>query len=122
MPKPAPVYNAQFVLRPEQDTSYVHFENAAAHRFQPDPAELPRVNVWWLIEAALLSYWDPSAAIPVFMFSGCAAPRRAAIVSSSTLASAADTPSRSRPNTSMRGVSFADRSAVTATGSGNQTS
>jgi triacylglycerol lipase len=70
MPKPAPVYNAQFVLRPEQDTSYIHFENAAAHPFRPDPAELPRVNVWWLIEAALLSYWDPAAAIPVFNAAG----------------------------------------------------
>jgi hypothetical protein len=70
MPKPPPVYDGQFVLRPEQDTSHVHFENAAAHPFQPDPASLPRVNAWWLAEAALLSYWDPTAAIPLFNTAG----------------------------------------------------
>jgi hypothetical protein len=70
MPKPPPVYDGQFVLRPEQDTSYVHFENAAGHPFQPDPVSFPRVNVWWLADAALLSYWDPASAVPLFNAAG----------------------------------------------------
>jgi len=70
MPKAPPVYDGRFVLRPEQDASYVHFENASAHPFEPDPASVPRVNVWWLAEAALLSYWDPAAAIPLFEAAG----------------------------------------------------
>ena len=70
MPKLPPIYDGRFVLRPEQDTSYVHFENAAAHPFQPDPVSFPRVNVWWLAEAALLSYWDPDAAIARFNAAG----------------------------------------------------
>jgi len=70
MPKLPPIYDGRFVLRPEQDTSYVHFENAATHPFQPDPASFPRVNVWWLAEAALLSYWDPDPAIARFNAAG----------------------------------------------------
>ena len=70
MPKAPPVYNGQFVLRPEQDTSYVHFENAAAHQFQASPGSVPPVNAWWLAEAALASYWDPAAAIPLFNAAG----------------------------------------------------
>jgi len=70
MPKMPPIYDGRFVLRPEQDTSYVHFEDAVAHAFQPDPAVFPRVNVWWLAETALLSYWDPDAAIPCFNAAG----------------------------------------------------
>jgi hypothetical protein len=48
----------------------VHFEDAASHPFQPDPASLARVNVWWLAETSLLSYWDPGAAIPLFNAAG----------------------------------------------------
>jgi hypothetical protein len=53
MRKPAPAYSVEFVLHPERDATYVHFENATSHPFQPDPTGLPRVNVWWLAEAAL---------------------------------------------------------------------
>src|SRR5262249_18250011 len=62
MQKPPPVYDARFVLHPEADTQYVHFENSDAHPFQPRAAGMPRVNAWWLAESALLAYWnDPQA-------------------------------------------------------------
>lgn len=70
MLKPPPVYDVRLVLRPEEDTQYVHFESAAAHPFQSDPTGFPRVNVWWLIEAALLTYWDPGAALPIYKHAG----------------------------------------------------
>jgi triacylglycerol lipase len=70
MPKPAPVYSIEFLFRPERDKRYVHFENAADHRFQPDPTGFPRVNVWWLSDAALLSYWDPASAKAIFERAG----------------------------------------------------
>src|SRR5262245_43349684 len=66
MPKPAPVYDLDLVLHPEHDTSYTFFENAAANPFKPNPGAVPRVNVWWMADASLLSYWDPSVAIPIF--------------------------------------------------------
>jgi hypothetical protein len=70
MPKMPPIYDLRFVLRPEQDTSYMHFEGAADHPFQPDPVSFPRVNVWWLAEAALFSYWDPDEALRGFNAAG----------------------------------------------------
>jgi triacylglycerol lipase len=70
MTKPPPVYDIQFVLHPEQDAGYVHFENAAAHPFEPAPGSLSRVNAWWLAEAALLSYWDPPQALAIFESAG----------------------------------------------------
>ena len=70
MPKPKPVYDQRFVLHSEQDAGYVHFENATAHPFQPRPASFPRVNVWWLAEAALLSYWAPTDADRFFRAAG----------------------------------------------------
>ena len=70
MQKPAPVYTIDFVLHPEQDKAYRHFENASANPFQPNPRDFPRVNAWWLGEAALLAYWHPIDAISIF--SSCA--------------------------------------------------
>jgi triacylglycerol lipase len=70
MQKPGPVYSLQFVLHPEQDTAYRHFENAAANPFQPNPRDFPLVNAWWLGEAALLTYWNPADAIPIFEAAG----------------------------------------------------
>lgn len=70
MQKPAPVYTLDFVLHPEHDAAYRHFENASANPFQPNPKDFPRVNVWWLAEAALLTYWNPVAAIPIFEAAG----------------------------------------------------
>ena len=70
MKKPAPVYSLGFVFHPERDGHYVHFENAAANPFDPDPNSFPRVNAWWLAEAALLTYWNPADAIPLFQAAG----------------------------------------------------
>ena len=70
MQKPAPVYTLDFVLHPERDAAFRHFENASANPFQPNPPDFPRVNVWWLGEAALLTYWDPADAIPIFESAG----------------------------------------------------
>jgi len=70
MPKPAPEYDIGFVLHPEQDATYIHFENAATNPFQPNPSAMSRVNAWWLSEAALLSYWDPAPAIQIFKSAG----------------------------------------------------
>ena len=70
MQKPAPVYTLDFVLHPERDATYQHFENASANPFQPNPTDFPRVNIWWLGEAALLTYWNPADAIPIFAGAG----------------------------------------------------
>jgi triacylglycerol lipase len=70
MQKPAPVYSSDLVFHPEHDTAYKHFENAAANPFQPNAADLSRVNAWWLAEAALLTYWSPADAIPIYRSAG----------------------------------------------------
>ena len=70
MQKPPPVYSSDLVFHPEHDTAYKHFENAAANPFQPNAADLPRVNAWWLAEAALLTYWSPADAIPIYRSAG----------------------------------------------------
>jgi triacylglycerol lipase len=70
MQKPAPVYSIDLVLHPQHDGVYRHFDNAPANPFQPSPTDFPRVNVWWLAEAALLTYWDPREAIPIFESAG----------------------------------------------------
>ena len=51
MQKPAPVYSVKLLFHPEQDESYVHFQDSAANPFQPDPAGFPRVNAWWLADS-----------------------------------------------------------------------
>jgi len=71
MRKPAPDYSLDLVLHPEHDRSFRHFENAAANPFQADPAAAcPRVNAWWLAEAALATYWPSTDAIPMFRAAG----------------------------------------------------
>ena len=70
MQKPAPVYSVDLVLHPAHDATFTHFENAAANPFQANPADFPRVNAWWLAEAALLTYWKPADAIPIFQRAG----------------------------------------------------
>src|SRR5206468_4969353 len=52
------------------DAAYKHYENASGNPFQPNPIDFPRVNVWWLAEAALLTYWNPTDAIPIFEAAG----------------------------------------------------
>lgn len=71
MRKPAPVYSLEFVLHPERDAAYVHFEDAAGNPFEPDPAGVSRVNAWWLAEAALAAYWGPADGIAMFTAAGC---------------------------------------------------
>ena len=71
MQKPPPVYQTQFVFHPEQDTSYVLFEHASSNPFQPSPVGgVPRVNAWWLAEAALAWYWQPAEAAAIFETAG----------------------------------------------------
>lgn len=70
MQKPAPVYSLELVLHPERDAAYTHFEHAAANPFMPDPDGFPRVNAWWLAEAALLTYWNRPDAVPIFEAAG----------------------------------------------------
>jgi Lipase (class 3) len=71
MQKPPPVYSTDLVLHPSHDSSYLHFEHAAAHPFQADPAgTMPRVNAWWLAEAALASYWPPNQARDLYAAAG----------------------------------------------------
>lgn len=71
MQKPPPVYQSDLVFHPEHDSSYVLFENAASHPFQPNPTGgVPRVNAWWLAEAALASYWKPLDAAEIFKRAG----------------------------------------------------
>jgi triacylglycerol lipase len=71
MLKTAPVYSLELVLHPERDTTYAHFENAASIPFQSNPSGFHRVNVWWLAEAALASYWGRSEGIAIFNAAGC---------------------------------------------------
>jgi triacylglycerol lipase len=70
MQKPAPKYSLELVLHPERDATYVHFEGSASHPFEPAPTGFPRVNAWWLAEAALLAYWDPQEAAGIFQQAG----------------------------------------------------
>jgi len=70
MQKDPPVYTPEFVFHPEHDEGYVHFDKALDHPFQPQAGSVPRVNVWWLAEAALLSYWDEGRATQEFARAG----------------------------------------------------
>jgi hypothetical protein len=45
------------VFHPQQDSTYVHFDGAGDHAFDPTPGPIGRRNAWWLAEAALLTYW-----------------------------------------------------------------
>jgi triacylglycerol lipase len=63
----------RFVLHPEQDQAYVHFENSAAHPFIARADTMGRRNAWWLADAALLAYWDPDGAVPRFASAGLTA-------------------------------------------------
>jgi triacylglycerol lipase len=74
--KDPPAYTLDFVFHPERDASYTHFENGTSHPFLPDPdpaAGVPRVNVWWLAESALLTYWTEKDAIQKFAAAGLTA-------------------------------------------------
>jgi triacylglycerol lipase len=68
--KERPARDIQFVLHPERDAAYVHFEHAATHPFRADASALGRRNAWWLADAALLAYWDPTPALTRFRAAG----------------------------------------------------
>jgi triacylglycerol lipase len=70
MRKDKPTYELELVLHPERDPKYVHFENSASNPFQADPAGFPRVNVWWLADSSLLTYWDEEHAKRIFATAG----------------------------------------------------
>jgi hypothetical protein len=54
--------NIEYVFHPQRDASYVHFQNGAEHPFIAQAAVMGRRNAWWLAEASLLTYWEPSVA------------------------------------------------------------
>ena len=62
MPRPS----LELVFHPESDKDYVHFENALDVPFDATSIGFSRVNAWWLADAALLSYWDNTAAGAIF--------------------------------------------------------
>lgn len=70
MQKPLPPPSLDLVFHPAHDSAYVHFENGEHHPFDPAPNGLPRLNAWWLADAALLTYWPPSAASAIFQRAG----------------------------------------------------
>ena len=70
MPKPRPAKRLEFLLNPERDAAYVHFEHAAAHPFDDAAPQLHRRNAWWLADAALLAYWDAAPGITRFAAAG----------------------------------------------------
>jgi hypothetical protein len=65
--KPPPDYRLEFVLHPEADGEYRHFEQSDRSPFEARHASVPRVNAWWLAEAALASYWNPTFDAPRFI-------------------------------------------------------
>ena len=68
--KPRAKADITFVLHPERDMSYIHFENGSAHPYEPPAPALTRRNAWWLADAALLAYWDSDVALPRFKAAG----------------------------------------------------
>jgi triacylglycerol lipase len=70
MRKDPPNYELDLVFHPERDPNYVHFENSASNPFEADPAGFPRVNVWWLADSALLTYWGEADATRIFATAG----------------------------------------------------
>ncbi len=68
--KPRATRDLRFVLHPESDANYVHFENGAQHPFTASQSAIGRRNAWWLADAALLSYWAPDIAIARFRSAG----------------------------------------------------
>jgi hypothetical protein len=69
--KPRAEPDVQFVFHPEKDSDYVHFKDARLNPFDAGPLmRLGRRNAWWLAEAALLAYWDPSQARSWFQEAG----------------------------------------------------
>jgi triacylglycerol lipase len=70
--KPRAQPDLRFVLHPEADSGYVHFQNCELFPFNARPLKLGRRNTWWLADAALLAYWPPPLALPRFQAAGFA--------------------------------------------------
>jgi hypothetical protein len=70
IPKPRPARDVRYVLHPEQDAGYVHFEGATAVPFDAAAGRMHRNNAWWLADAALLTYWGAAAAVARFAAAG----------------------------------------------------
>ena len=69
-PKPRPAPDVRYVLQPQQDDKYVHFENAPAVPFDAAAPRMHRRNAWWLADAALLTYWGAADAVARFAAAG----------------------------------------------------
>jgi triacylglycerol lipase len=63
MLKRRPEPHIRYVLHPELDSEYVHFEHGDQHPFVADATSMGRRNAWWLADAALLAYWDAPVAL-----------------------------------------------------------
>ena len=70
VPKPRPTPDVRYVLHPQQDDKYIHFENAAAAPFDAAAQRMHRRNAWWLADAALLTYWGAAEAVARFAKAG----------------------------------------------------
>jgi hypothetical protein len=70
MPKPIPSPLPRFVYPPVPETVHPYFQDASRHPFRHGATAFELVNAWWLAEAALLAYADPSLARPAFEKAG----------------------------------------------------
>lgn len=68
MPKKLPLATVASTFPPHAEFEY--FRDHARHPFRPQTNKLQMVNAWWLSEAALLAYAEPSFAEPVFRSAG----------------------------------------------------
>lgn len=68
MPKTIPPATFEWVFPPNK--SYEYFESSSRHPFLHQATNFELVNAWWLADAALLSYAEPSFAIPLFQSAG----------------------------------------------------
>ncbi len=73
MPRPRPTPDLQFVLHPETDAHYRHFDGHATVPFDAPATTATRAHAWWLAEAALLTYWDQVEAKARFAGAGLTA-------------------------------------------------
>jgi len=68
-PKPLPPPDLRFVFHPASDMTYEHF-SPGMPPFDAHATRMSRSQAWWLAEAALLAYWPPTSAIPIFRKAG----------------------------------------------------
>jgi len=71
--RPRPTPDLRFVFHPESDAAYRHFEGHESVPFDAGAAHVTRAHAWWLADAALLTYWDPGAAVARFAAAGLTA-------------------------------------------------